>query len=138
VKGYRVFRNGVYVRLTTSTSFSDAGLAPSTQYCYTVDAFDYGYNRSSLSAQACTTTLPSSGPAPAAPSNLTVIAVTSDSITLSWVDNSADESGFQIERAPSTNGPWVTVGTGGANVDSYTDIGLSPATAYYYRVSAFN
>lgn len=36
--------------------------------------------------------------APNTPSNLTVMAVTSSQIDLSWTDNSNDESGFSIER----------------------------------------
>jgi len=35
----------------------DAGLSPSTQYCYSVSAFDAAQNESPKSAQACATTM---------------------------------------------------------------------------------
>jgi hypothetical protein len=138
VAGYRVYRNGTLVATTQSTSYSDNGLNPATQYCYTVVAFDSAGNSSSVSAQACATTPTSPSGAPIAPSNLAATAVAATSARLNWQDNSTNELGFQIERAPAASGPWVIVGTTGANVTSYSNTGLSPATVYYYRVSAFN
>ncbi len=138
VAGYRVYRNGTLVATTQSTSYSDNGLNPAMQYCYTIVAFDSAGNSSSVSAQACATTPTSPGGVPVAPSNLIATAVTTTSVALNWQDNSNNESGFQIERAPAGSGPWVVVGTAAANVTSYSDTGLSPATGYYYRVSAFN
>src|SRR6185436_8231411 len=44
--------------------------------------------------------------APAAPSNLAASAASSSQINLSWRDNSANESGFIIQRALSSGGPW--------------------------------
>lgn len=78
------------------------------------------------------------GHAPQRPSNLAIMVVTPTSITLNWQDNSNDEAGFQIERAPSAGGPWDSAGTVGVNVTSFTDNGLAPSTAYYYRVLASN
>jgi hypothetical protein len=66
------------------------------------------------------------------------MAVTSTSITLNWQDNSNNETGFQIQRATSSGGPWSVVGTVGANVTSYMDAGLSSSTTFYYQVAAFN
>ena len=40
VGGYRVFRNGVMIGVTRSTSYVDTGLAASTSYAYTVSAYD--------------------------------------------------------------------------------------------------
>jgi hypothetical protein len=77
-------------------------------------------------------------PVPQAPSNLAITVVTPTSATLNWQDNSDDEAGFQIERAPSAGGPWALVGTVESNVTTLTDNGLAPATSYYYRVFAFN
>ncbi|HUI07681.1 MAG TPA: fibronectin type III domain-containing protein [Verrucomicrobiae bacterium] len=137
--GYRVYRNGTQVATTAGTSYSDGGLAPATEYCYTVVAFDGAGNASSTSAQAWATTLASaSDDAPAAPSNLAATAVSATEVTLTWQDNSDDELGFQIERALSADGPWSLVGATAADETSYSDIGLAPSTTYYYRVSAFN
>jgi chitodextrinase len=55
--GYRLFRDGQQIATTTQTSFSDTGLASSTLYTYTVDAFDSSLNLSSTSLPVATTTL---------------------------------------------------------------------------------
>lgn len=72
----------------------------------------------------------------AAPSNLAADNGTEGQITLSWTDNSEDEDGFSIERSLNMNSDFVEVGTVGANVITYTDTDLDPATTYYYRVKA--
>jgi parallel beta-helix repeat protein len=74
---------------------------------------------------------------PDAPSNLTTAAVASSRIDLQWADNSDDESGFQIERRVA-GGTFSAVASVGANVTSYSDIGLSAGTTYEYRLSAVN
>jgi hypothetical protein len=73
---------------------------------------------------------------PAAPSNLTAIAVSASRINLSWQDNSADETGFIVERKTGAAGTWAQVGTADANVSSYSDSGLGTATTYFYRIAA--
>ncbi|MED5390861.1 MAG: fibronectin type III domain-containing protein, partial [Pseudomonadota bacterium] len=40
VAGYKVYRDGVELATTTSTSYSDTGLTPATSYAYTVSAYD--------------------------------------------------------------------------------------------------
>lgn len=75
---------------------------------------------------------------PLAPSSLSAVAVSSSQINLAWQDNSSDENGFTIERAPSASGSWSQIASVGANVKSYSNSGLSAATTYYYRVYASN
>lgn len=58
------------------------------------------------------------------------------SVTLSWTDNSTNESGFYIERAPSGSTAFARVGTVGANVKTFTNT-VTRGT-YLYRVQAFN
>jgi len=55
------------------------------------------------------------------------------SVSLSWVDNGTNQSGYTIERK---NGPgaYATVGTIGADLRAFTDAGLDAATSYTYRV----
>ena len=62
--------------------------------------------------------------------------ITSHHIRLSWPDNSTNESGFKIER--SSGGVFTEIGQVGGSVTTYLDTGLSPNTAYDYRVFGFN
>lgn len=57
VAGYNIYRGGVPIGTSTTTSYSDTGLSPSTPYTYEVDAFDVAGNESDKSASATVTTL---------------------------------------------------------------------------------
>lgn len=58
-------------------------------------------------------------------------------LSLSWTDNSSNETGFTIER--STDGSnFVQIASVGENVTSYVDMGLVGETTYHYRVQAYN
>jgi hypothetical protein len=70
-----------------------------------------------------------------APTDLSAAAIGPDKIQLSWSDNASDETGYQIER--STDGvDWLAVAQVDADINSYIDVGLQPATIYNYRVAA--
>jgi len=56
VTGYKIYRGGVFLENSTTTTASDTGLTKGTQYCYQVSALDANNNESSQSAQACATT----------------------------------------------------------------------------------
>ncbi|MBI3231684.1 MAG: fibronectin type III domain-containing protein [Candidatus Doudnabacteria bacterium] len=58
VTGYQVFRDGLQIATTTTTSYSSTGLQPSTLYTYTTSAFDGAGNISAQSVSAQATTLP--------------------------------------------------------------------------------
>lgn len=74
---------------------------------------------------------------PAAPSTLLATPFSSTRVDLAWVDNSGNETGFQIER--STDGAnFSQIGTVGANTTSYSDTTASGGAAYSYRVRATN
>lgn len=64
--------------------------------------------------------------------------VSAATLRLTWVDNSADEDGFSIERKTTVNGFYSVIATVGPNVTTFADSGLADATVYCYRVSAFN
>jgi hypothetical protein len=122
-----------------STSYEDTGLSPSTLYSYTVTARDKSAAQnatSASSAASATTDVASVLPAP--PSSLSLTAISTTEIDLSWTDNASDETGFKIERSKSGNTAYVQVATVGANVTSYSDTGLKKNTTYYYRVRATN
>jgi hypothetical protein len=58
VAGYKVYRNGVQIATTSNTSYTDAGLSPSTTYTYSVSAYDGAGNVSAQSGPVSVTTQP--------------------------------------------------------------------------------
>ncbi len=123
--GYQVFRNGTQVGSPSTNSYSDTGLAASTQYSYYVKATANGLV-SPASSTIYVTTL-SSGGAPPPPTNLQATAASSSQINLTW-NTSSGATGYQVFRmgtqiaSPSTN--------------SYNDTGLANSTEYSYWVTA--
>ncbi|WP_419998896.1 glycoside hydrolase family 48 protein [Streptomyces boninensis] len=56
VAGYDIYRAGALAGSSTTTSFTDSGLSPSTDYVYAVSARDAAGNASALSAEVTATT----------------------------------------------------------------------------------
>ncbi len=74
---------------------------------------------------------------PIAPSGLNSVSNSASTISLSWSDNSDNETRFTVER--STDGASFTeIANLGSGTISYTDSGLDAETTYYYRVRASN
>ncbi len=59
--GYTVFRNGKLLMSTAATNFTDRDLAPDTNYCYAVLAYNAQFISSQPSASVCTNTLATPG-----------------------------------------------------------------------------
>jgi hypothetical protein len=59
-------------------------------------------------------------------------------LTLTWVDNAIQELGFAIERSTGTSAEFAEIATVGPGVTAYTDLTVADATAYCYRVRAFD
>ena len=58
---------------------------------------------------------------------------------ISWDDNSTNETGFAIERAPAApSTAFVEIARVAANVTTYTDTNLPYKTTFQWRVRAFN
>jgi hypothetical protein len=70
---------------------------------------------------------------PAAPTNLKATPRSGTEALLSWTDNSSNETGFRIERATGS-GSFQQVGTAAANATGALVSGLTPGTAYTFRV----
>ncbi|HEY2388070.1 MAG TPA: fibronectin type III domain-containing protein [Candidatus Binatia bacterium] len=75
---------------------------------------------------------------PNAPSQLRAAPLSTTQIGLTWVDNSADETGFAIYRLLPSGSAYTNIATVGANVTTFTDSGLTPNTGYSYQVRALN
>lgn len=117
----------------TATTYTDTGLHANTSYTYQIIA----ENRAGSSLSNTVTIKTPAGDLPQPPNNLRETEVKKDSITLSWRDNSNNETGFKIERKTGT-GNFTQVGTTLANVTTFTNDKLSNNTTYIYRVRAYN
>ena len=151
IVGYRLHSgtsSRVYTQVTelgNATSTLVSNLTDGKTYFFVVTAYNNGSVESSPSNEisytsgvaSTPTPTPTATATPAAPTNLSAIAVSSNRINLSWADNSTNESGFKVER--STNGTtFVQVSTVGAGVTAYANTGLAASTKYYYRIRAYN
>lgn len=60
--------------------------------------------------------------------------------TLTWIDNSNNETNFNIERFVGTCGPviFTPLATVGSNVTTYIDNAVVEGTTYCYKVNASN
>ena len=78
--------------------------------------------------------------APAAPTGLTATAADNTSIALAWKDNSANETGFRVQRrvTGTADTAWALLAEIGSNAQSYSDVTATLGTSYDYRVQAFN
>ncbi len=70
VTGYKVYRNSTQVGTSVTNSYSDTGLVASTQYSYTVSAYDAAGNNSAQSASASATTQSSGGTSSIGPADV--------------------------------------------------------------------
>jgi FtsP/CotA-like multicopper oxidase with cupredoxin domain len=87
------------------------------------------------------------GVAPAAPSSVSAVATGNGAnrrYTVTWTDNSKNETAFVIERSSSPTGPWSTLATvpsdrlttgPGTGTRTYTD---QTRNTFYYQVYAIN
>jgi hypothetical protein len=112
-----------------TTSYQDDGLLSETEYRYRVRAAN-GMGNSSWSTEAIATTAEL-----AAPSGLDATASSCTEISLTWVDNSGSEDGFQIRI---TGGGSTVYVDKSANATSHDFSGLKPVTTYTFDVRAFD
>ncbi len=133
--GFRVERAasgaGPWTSLVTTspgvTSAQDAsGIPNQEQVCYRVVAFNKAGDAAPSNTD-CTAF-------PAAPTNLAATAADAQTIDLTWVDNSAFEDGYEVQRCCQQG--WIVVATLPANAITYRDAGLITNAQYYYLVRA--
>jgi len=124
---YEVYRDGSDIGATTSTSYADEGLSPSTTHSYVVTAVSSAGKESSPSNQASATTLTD---VPGAPQHLKAQAASSSEIDLTW---NPPSSGAAADH-------YIVYRNGGPVAQSastsYADRGLPAATSFEYVVTA--
>lgn len=58
-------------------------------------------------------------------------------LTLTWQDNSDNETGFIIQRTEDQQ-TWAEIGRVGVDVETYVDTAILYNVDYWYRVCAYN
>jgi chitodextrinase len=132
VAGYRIFRNGVQIGTSTTTTYSDStGLAGTTTYSYFVDAYDAANNVSGFTSPINVTT--SDWEPPTVPQGLSATAVSASQINLSWTA-STDSGGAGLSRYRVWRG--TTLVSDFSAATTFSDVLLSASTTYSYTVAA--
>jgi chitodextrinase len=130
--GYRIYRAGAQIGTSTTAAYTDGTTVGTTNYSYTVAAYDNAGNVSAQSAPLSVTTPDTI--APTTPTGLSATAVSATQINLAW-SASTDSggsglAGYRIYRAGSQIGTSTTT--------AYSDTTVSPSTAYTYTVAAYD
>jgi fibronectin type 3 domain-containing protein len=118
-----------------TTSVSDATVALGAVYKYRVRAVG-DKKRSAYSNEVEAEVIFDRETAPTAPQYLEASEVTPTSLSLTWVDTSTNETGFEIDRSRQADFGNADTLTADMNQAHYEDSGLTPDTRYYYRVRA--
>ena len=129
-----VTSTGVYsfVDETVYNHYTASGLVPDHVYYYKVSAIDINGTEGSQSAFAQART-----PLPLipVPSGVNANSISHNSIQVSW-NAVSGASGYRVYRSASASGVYSLINGIAVTTLSYTDTGLNPSTAYYYKVSA--
>ncbi len=135
-------------------SFIDTGVEAGFEYCYRVVAYNNA-GAAEPSPAVCIQLLGegafetgSSSPggsgtnpnAPSRPTGFTPTVTSNRHIQLTWVDTSANESGFRVQRYDSADpfAGWREVASLGAGETQWVDTTAAAGATYCYRVAAFN
>jgi YD repeat-containing protein len=130
--GYKIYRAGVQIGTSGTSTYSDTTTLGTTAYTYTVAAYDNAGNNSAQSGGVNVTT-PDTIP-PSVPTGLIATVISGNQVNLSW-NPSTDTggsglAGYVIFRNGS--------GLGGSATNSYVDTAVGGGTTYIYTVLAYD
>src|SRR5690606_10336970 len=74
---------------------------------------------------------------PVPPSMLEAMGVAGNAVSLTWSDNSTNETGFLVYRSTDGTG-FQSIATLNPNTNAFTDESAVPQTRYYYYVAGVN
>ena len=75
---------------------------------------------------------------PDPPTNLAVLRVKDTEVRLSWLDNSYNETGFELQRFDGIDGAWFALADLEANVRIYLSQNLDTESRYSFRTRSVN
>jgi hypothetical protein len=125
---------GPYTQIATqtATSYTDTGLTNGTKYYYVVSAYNSaGQSANSTEVSVTPAALPTPPPAP---TNLTATAGNAQ-VALTWAVSTGATS-YNVKRSLTSGSGYVQGGT--STAATFTDMGLTNGTTYYYVVSGVN
>lgn len=135
---YRLYRSasesGGYQQIYRGADnrFTDTGLTPSTPYYYKVSAEARGIESPDSPALSVSTTIEP----PAAPEGFGQVQPRyARTVRLGWTA-APMAARYAVYRADKAEGPYAKLGE--TEASAYTDQGLTPGSAYYYKVTAKN
>jgi fibronectin type 3 domain-containing protein len=115
----------------TTTNYVDNSAVNGTTYYYVVKASNGSCaSVSSVEVSATPVCTP-----PGVPGTLTATAGDGQ-VSLSWGASTPAPTSYTVQRKTGAGGTYATIAT--PAVTSYTDVGLTNGTTYYYKVSAYN
>ena len=120
---------------STTTTFTDANLTPSSDYWYVVAAINSLGNGQDSTVQQGSTFGP--------PEPITSFGSTSTSstITLNWTapnDHGSAITNYRIEALSFSTGQWINLDTVGGGTTTWTQSSTLSNTEYTYRLVAIN
>ena len=132
VAGYKLYRNGVFLRNWGATAYLDTGLTPETWYTYHVSAVDAMGNVSTVAGPVHIRSMaaPDTAP-PSIPAGLRTVSVASNRISIAWNASSdnIETVGYKIFR----NGILIGV----SNTPSFVDVFVLPQMTFSYKVGVY-
>ncbi|MEK4513354.1 alpha-amylase [Paenibacillus sp. FSL K6-2524] len=128
---YEIYRDGVLIGETTTTSYTDTTVSANKTYSYTIKAVDtIGQKSAATTAISVTTGSGTQDQIPTAPANVQGTAVGTSSVSLTW-SPSTDDKGvvkYEIYRDSTLRGESVST--------SYADSNIANDKTYIYTVRA--
>src|SRR5262249_7903964 len=117
----------------SANSFDDSNLIPATTYSYRIRV----ETAAGLSGYSNESTATTATALPAAPSNLTLTALSSSQVLLTWTNNSPDATSIRVEYRLATAQTFTDAGAA-SSLSSTIVSGLQASTGYSFRVRAQN
>ena len=115
----------------TATTFKDTNLVTGTTYFYVVtytDSLGTSINSKELTVSTVAVKVP-------APSSFTLVGAYPNAVALGW-NSVVGAKSFNLYRSDTADGTYALVNNTTGN--TYTNVGLTPGTTYYYEASSVN